>query len=213
MELKDWITIFFGLLGSIAGVGAAVWVFRKERQERSQTTERERRQTAKQVEVQRNEDAERHARAVRRAKYENDFRALEAALDNLAEAAKKITIHGPLGAGPRASDVSTIQNDLERLTKRLPMLGYNLSPAAYAAYCIASRAPGGDKYRSIDDPVLHHTIWQVVAQYWAALETPAAVEQARKALSAEWEEPPPAQRVGEGLPGVSPGLGGRRGGP
>jgi hypothetical protein len=96
----------FGFIGSIAGIGAVLWIHLRDRKERegARETAREeelaaekRREKAEQE--RRQSEEERRARDVRRARHQDDYRATVSALERLKEIAYNIEI-GEL-RGPR----------------------------------------------------------------------------------------------------------------
>src|SRR6266498_3333850 len=121
MDVGNLVAIAFGLVGSAAGVGTAIWVYRRERKERSQEREAARKEALEAGERRQREEQEqrqveeaRHARDVRRAKHQDDYRATQAALEKLKEIAYSVRVYG-LWTASKIDEIDEVRERLDRL--------------------------------------------------------------------------------------------------
>jgi hypothetical protein len=197
MDAWNVVSTTLGLGGAIAGVSAALWVFRKEREERRVAVERQqaleeqhRVDAAKQAadaserdDKRATAEAERDARAIRRLKHTDDYREAAALLERLKDIAYKVEIRGLL-TRTAAGDcgLNTMQREFEKLGDRLPQLMPSLFHAGHIAWALNSRAVSDD----VDSAMLRAIrdgAEQVVVAHNAAEE----IAECRRALDKEWE--------------------------
>lgn len=197
MDSGTILSLGLSLIGSAAGVWAAIWVYRRERVERQNAAEAARKENERaaqerekaaqeaqrQEEKRRKAEDERHARDVRRAKHQDDYRAAAALLEKLEDEAYKIQIGGLITESQaRETGSNRLQDQLEKLGSRLPALEYELIMAGHTAHEIFFHAISDDI-----DPAVERAIWQGIAQYLGSQQAEACVEEAMATLNKEWE--------------------------
>ena len=174
----------------MAGVGAALWIFRHERAENrklqaTQSEQVERAQTAQRQQHDKDqaEQADLRARDIRRAKYQEDYRAIGSLLEQSGAAGYRVRISGPWLRGEAAeSGVLDLQDELERYADRVPTLQLPLLMLGHAIWQISSNVvPDGT------DRALVEIVTAVTRQHAVIQDIDEAVKRAKAALDSEWE--------------------------
>jgi len=197
MDAWNVVSTTLGLGGAIAGVTAALWVFRKEREERRVAVERQqalgeqhRVEAAKQAadaserdDKRAKAEAERDARAIRRLKHTDDYREAAALLERLKDITYKIEIGGLL-TRTAAEDcgLNTMQQEFEKLGDRLPQLMHPLFRAGHIAWGLSTRAVSD----AVDKAMLR-AIRDGAEQVVVAHDAAEGIAELRRALDKEWE--------------------------
>jgi hypothetical protein len=197
LDSSTILSVSLGLIGSAAGVGAAIWVYRRERAERQRAGEVARKEAAtarqqqekaaqdalRQEEQRRRVEDERRARDIRRAKHQDDYRATSAALERLKDIADRIQISGLMTSSEsRETGADRLQDELERLSSKLPAIEYELYMAGHTCHEISFHALSDDV-----DPAIRRAIWLGINQYLGAQHAEARAQEAIAALNKEWE--------------------------
>ncbi|MFB4308741.1 hypothetical protein [Actinomadura sp. GTD37] len=190
MDVGDIVSTAFGLVGSLAGICAVLWVYKRERAERKANArlaaEKEAQKDQRKIQSAREQkklEEERRARDVRRTKHEDDYRLTMDLLERLKAIAYSVEVSDLITeTRSKEKELRHIEEELERLSDRLPRLDMPLT----MAYHMAS----GLEFHTIPDEIdseVRRAIWHGVSQYFAAKEAGSVVKRALEALNKEWE--------------------------
>ena len=183
-------SLVVGILGAVAGVSAAIWVFRretalraKEQAQAQQRTEEERKEArVAQAKTEAAVEA-RQAREAKRLKYEADYREFRSLIEEIRESTYAVLISGlATREDLEAKGWDSLDDRLDRVGNRVPAL---YLPAVNLMHVVSMV-----KFHALPertDKILRNAIWNGVSQYIAAKEAQEAANQALKKLDREWD--------------------------